>query len=66
MQKALEQALTERIKLEPSVGLRLFNAASGAIALLEGWTRKDPAELQVLRELHEAKDLALKGIDHEH
>lgn len=61
----LNAALLERFRLDPSLGVRLFHAANGAIALLESWSRKDPAETQVLRELLDARDSTQRGIDYE-
>jgi hypothetical protein len=62
-QQQLNAALLERFRLDPSLGVSLFHATNGAIALLESWSRKDPAELQVLRELLDARDLAQRHID---
>jgi hypothetical protein len=64
-QQQLNAALLERFRLDPSLGVRLFHATNGAIKLLEMWSRKDPAESQVLRELLAARDLTQRGIDHE-
>jgi hypothetical protein len=58
-------ALHERLRLDPSLGVRMFHAINGAITLLDQWPRRDPAETQVLCELLAARDLALQGIDHE-